>query len=75
MHLTMTQKKIAQAQNPKKGPKTRSKSKVRIEGYIENGCFSPLRIDPKIDFEPYCNPKNSPSGPEKAKTTQKLSQD
>ena len=52
-----TQNKIAQ--NPKKGPKTRSKVKVRIEGYIENGSFSPLRIDPKIDFEPYCNPQNS----------------
>ena len=53
----MTQNKIAQ--NPKKGPKTRSKVKVRIEGYIENGSFSPLRIDSKIDFEPYCNPQNS----------------
>ena len=53
----MTQNKIAQ--NPKKGPKTRSTVKVRIEGYIENGSFSPLRIDPKIDFEPYCNPQNS----------------
>ena len=40
-------------------PEIRSKVKVRIEGYIENGSFSPLRIDPKIDFEPYCNPQNS----------------
>ena len=68
----MTQKKIAQS--PPKSPKTRSKVKVRIEGYIENGCFSPLRIDPKIDFEPYCNPKYCPLGPQKAKTTQRLSQ-
>jgi len=48
------------AQTPKNGPKTRSKVKVRIKGYIENGSFSTLRIDPKIYFEPYCNPKNGP---------------
>ena len=52
----------------------RSKVKVRIEGYMENGNFSTFKNNPKIDFEPYCNPKTSPLGPEKAKMTQKLNQ-
>ena len=44
----------------KKDPHIMSKSKVRIEGTIENKSFSTKRVDIKTNFEPYPSPKNSP---------------
>ena len=49
-----------------------SKSKVRIEGIIEIKSCSITRVDPKIVFEPYPDPKNSPLGPQKVKNNLKL---
>ena len=47
----------------KNDPKIKSKSKVRIEGAIENESFSTTRVNPKTIFEL----KNRPLGPQKVK--------
>ena len=52
--------------------KIKSKSKVRIEGTIENESCSTTRVDPKPVFEPYPDPKNSPLGPKKIKNDLKI---
>ena len=49
----------------KKGPKIRSKSKVRIEWSIENQSCLSIWVDLKNFFEPYPNPKISLLGPQK----------
>ena len=43
--------------------KIKWKSKVRIEGNIENKSCSTPCVDPKPVFDLYSNPKNSPLGP------------
>ena len=50
----------------------KSKSKVRIEGTIENEICSSTGADHKTVLEPYPNPKNSPSGPQKVKNDPKI---
>ena len=55
-------------QKIKNDPKIESKSKVRIEGTIENKSCSSTWVDPKTFFEPYPDPKNSPLGLQKVKT-------
>ena len=39
-----------------------------MEENIENKSFSSTWLDPKQEFQPYPNPKNSPLGPQKFKT-------
>jgi len=48
-----------------------SKSKVRIEGTIENKCWSNTWVNPKTVFETYPNQKNSPLGLQKVKNDPK----
>ena len=48
----------------------KSKSKVRIEGTTENKSFSITWVDPRKVFQPYPDPKNIPSRPQKAKRPQ-----
>ena len=55
----------------KNDPKIKSKSKVRVEGTIENKSCSTTWVDPKIVFEPYPDQKNSPLGPQKVKNDPK----
>ena len=50
----------------------RSKLKVRIEGDIENESCSSTWVDPKIDFKPFPDPKNSPFGLQKFKKDPKI---
>ena len=50
------------------------KAKVIIEGRTKHKSFSALWLDPKTVFENYSCPQNSSLGPQKAKTTPKLSQ-
>ena len=69
-----TQKYQNMAQKNQKRPKIKIKSKIRIEGIIENKICSSSCVDPKIAFETYNEPKNSPLGPKKSKLTLKLSQ-
>ena len=51
----------------KKDPKIKSKSKVRIEGTIENESCSTTCVDPKTVVDPYSDHKTSPLGPQKDK--------
>ena len=51
--LPQPQKQAIRAQKSKNNPKIKSKSKVRIEGTIENKSCSAIQIDPKNVFEPY----------------------
>ena len=56
--LTQTQKNSPLvAQKSQKGPKIRSKIKVKIEGSIENKNYSAIWNGPKAVFESYSNPK------------------
>ena len=52
-------------QKVKNGPKSKSKSKVRIKENIENKSCSTTLVDPKTVVESYPNPKNSLLGPQK----------
>ena len=54
-------------QKVKNYPKIKSKSKVRIEGTIENKSCSTTLVDPKKVIESFSNPKYSPLGPQKVK--------
>ena len=55
-------------------PKTKSKSKVRIEGIIENESCSTTLVGPETTFESYIQPpKNSPLEFQKVKKGLKLS--
>ena len=60
-------KKQLGPQKLKKDPKINSKSKVKIEGTVENKSCSTTWLDPKTFLEPYSDPKISPSGPQKVK--------
>ena len=53
-------------------PKLSQKSKVRIEGTLENKSCSTTWVDPITVFEPYTDPKNSPFGPQKVKNYPKI---
>ena len=59
-------------QKVKMNPKIKSKSKVRIEGTIENKSFSTTWVDPKTVFEPYPDQQNSPLRPQKFKIDSKI---
>ena len=72
--LSRPQKQLIRAPKSKTDPKIKSKSKVRIEGTIENKSSSTTWVDPKTFFEHYPDPKNSPLGTQKVKLTSKLSQ-
>ena len=52
-------------------PKIKSKSKVRIDENLENRRCLSIWVLPKIVFEPYPNPKNSPLRPYKDKNSPK----
>ena len=54
--------------------KIKLKSKVRIEGILENKSCSTTWVDPKTVFESLPDPKKSPLQPQKVKITPKLSQ-
>ena len=58
-----TQKSLIGAQKAKNDPQIRSKSKVRIEGSIEDNSCSAIWVDQKSIFEPYTNPKVIQCGP------------
>ena len=47
---------------------------AEIEQYFENKSYRSILGDSKTVFEPYPDPKNSPFGPKKARTTPKLCQ-
>ena len=59
---------------PQEDPGIRSKTKVIIERRTENKTFSAQWLDPKTVVESHPGQKYSPIGPQKAKTTPKLSQ-
>ena len=48
------------------------KSKVRVEGTIENKSCSTTWVDPKKVFESFPKPKNSPLGHQKVKNDPKI---
>ena len=50
----------------------KSRSKVRIEGTIENKSFSASWVGPKLVFEPSPDPKNSPLWLQKIKNDPKI---
>ena len=58
--------------NPSLRPQNNSKSKVTIEGTIENKSCSTTWVDSKIVFEPYHDPKYRPFGPPKVKNDPKI---
>ena len=60
------------SQKFKDDPKIKSKSKVRIEGNIENESCSSAIIDPKTVFELNIEPENSPLGSQKFKDDPKI---
>ena len=60
------------AQKVKNDRKIKSKSKVRIEGKIENKSCSTSWVDHKTVFEHYPNPKNSPLELQKLKNYRKI---
>ena len=62
LNPTPTPKIAHQGRKSQKLPQKKSKSKVRIEVTIENKSCSITGTDPKISFEPYPDPKNSPLG-------------
>ena len=56
----------------KNDPKIKSKLYVRIYRNIENGSCSTTWVDPKTVFDPFPDPKNSPTGPQKVKKYPKI---
>ena len=75
MNPTPTPKKSPLGPKSKKDPKIKLNSNVTIEGIIENDSCSSTWGDPKADFEPYPEPKNSPNRTLKSqKRPQKLNQ-
>ena len=59
-------------QKVKNDPKIKSKSKVRIEGTIENKSYSTTWVHPKTVFETILDPKNIQLGPQKVKIDPKI---
>ena len=55
----------------KNDPKIESKSKVIVEGTIENKKLITTWVDPKTDLKPYPDPKNSQLGPQTFKNDPK----
>ena len=72
--LSRPQKYPISALKSKNDPKVKSKSKVRIEGTIENKSCSTTWVDPKTVFEPYPDPKKTFGAQKCKKMTPKLSQ-
>ena len=56
----------------KKYPEIKSKSNVRIEGYIENESCSTKLVKPKTVVESYSDLQTSPLGPKKDKNDPKI---
>ena len=58
--------------SPKRAKTTKKLGHIEVS--MENKSCSAIQVDPKNVFVHYTNLKNSPLGPPKAKTTQKLGQ-
>ena len=70
--LPQPKKLPIRAQKVKNDPKIKSKSKVRIEGTIENKSCSTTQVDQKTVFETKPNPKNGLLGLQKVKHYPKI---
>ena len=70
--LSQPQKQPVMAPKSQNYPKIKSKSNVRIERNRENESCSTTWVDPKTDFEPCPDPKNSSLGPKKVKNDPKI---
>ena len=69
-YLSVLKNKIPQ--KVKNDPKIKSKSNIRIHGYIVNESCSTTWVDLKTVVEPYSDHKTSPLGPQKDKNDSRL---